>query len=414
MATFQIEDLTATEVVADPHQYFRHLRETDPVHWNPFLKGWLVTCYEDVTWVVRNHELFSSEKQPTDPRDAYPPFDEADFELAEAVDVELRGFVVYPGPTGLIGTDRPAHLAMRQAVHRWFTPTAVEKWRERLREEVKRLVDDHRADKRLEVKAEFATPLPLATICWMMGIPEADAARMRDLVATLGYPGYAPDRLRTTVPALRELEEYFLALLEVRAKNPCEDLISMLVDGERRGVFTKSECVANAILLIAAGHDTTLGLICNGVLTFIRNPEQWDLLRSDPAGLCASGTEECLRFEPPMGGALYRVCTQEIELGGKLIPAGDRVYLLTTSANRDPRIFSDPDRFDITRSPNPHITFGGGIHHCLGAALARVEGQEAFRGLAENVERFQLDVDVVEYVPDILSRQLVSLPVSWS
>jgi len=317
--------LTASAVAADPYAYFAHLRETDPVHWNPFLKGWLVTRYADVTWLIRNHEVFSSANAPIDPGDAYPPIDQADFGLVEMVDIDLRGFVVDPGPKGLIDVDRPAHLAMRQAIHQWFTPKAVERWREHLRETVERLLETHRGDRQMEVKSDFATPLPLATICWMMGIPQADAARLRDLVVRFALPGFAQDRLRSTVPAVRELEEYFLALLEARARNPGEDLISMLADGERHGVFTKSQCVANAILLMGAGHETTLSLICNGVLTFIRNPEQWDLLRSDPAGLSASAPEECLRYEPSLIMP-SRICTRDLELGGKLIRAGDRVH----------------------------------------------------------------------------------------
>jgi len=409
----ETDDLTAPEVLDDPYAYYGRLRESDPVHWNPFLKAWLVTRHDDVTWLIRNHELFSSEKTSPDPREAYPPVNEGDFDLVEQVDADLRGWVLDPGPKGFIDVDRPAHLEMRQAIHRWFTPKAVERWRGHLRETVKRLLDERRADGHMEVKNDFATPLPLTTICWMMEIPHDDAARLRDLVALFSLPGFAPDRLRNAVPAVLELQEYFEPLIEARAKDPGEDLVSMLADGERRGVFTRGECVSSAILLLAAGHETTLSLISNGLWTFIRQPEQWDVLRADPAGLCASATEECLRYEPSIF-LMNRTSTQDVDVRGRAIRKDDRVIWVIPSANRDPRVFQDPDRFDITRSPNPHVAFGGGIHHCLGAALARVEGQEAFRGLAENVVRFYLDADTVEFVPEFFTRQLVSLPVSWN
>jgi cytochrome P450 len=165
--------------------------------------------------------------------------------------------------------------------------------------------------------------------------------------------------------------------------------------------------------LLVAGHETTLGLICSGTVAFIRNPEQWDLLQADPDELCVSATEECLRYEPTVKVVPLRVATRDVELRGQMIHAGDMVYWAISSANRDPRVFSDPETFDIRRSPNPHIGFGGGIHHCIGAALARVEGQEAFKALVRNFPRLRLLDDEVEYVPRLIERVVVSLPVAW-
>lgn len=161
-----------------------------------------------------------------------------------------------------------------------------------------------------------------------------------------------------------------------------------------------------------AGYQGSVNLICNGLLTLMRNRAQWDLLCSDPAGLCGSATEECLRYEPFI--ALGRVSHQDVELAGKQIRANERILWVMASANRDPRVFSNPDVFDITRSPNPHVTFGGGIHHCLGAALARIEGQEAFRALAERLPHLWLRSDDVEWIPDLGSRELRALDVAWS
>lgn len=148
------------------------------------------------------------------------------------------------------------------------------------------------------------------------------------------------------------------------------------------------------------------------MLAFIRNPDQWDRLRSDPEGLAASATEECLRYEPPLKLLPTRLATQDVELGGKTIRSGETVSYVCVSANRDPRVFEKPDTFDITRSPNPHVSLGGGIHHCLGAALARVEGQEAFKALARSFPRLKLDGEV-EYVNNVVRHMLTGLHVSW-
>jgi cytochrome P450 len=401
-ATFETDDLTAPEVNADPFGYYGRLREHDPVHWNPLFKTWIVTRHADVVWITRNSELFSSRIEPLEPQDMYPPIDEADWEL---VDVEraYRPFTFH---------DRPEHLAMRQSIHRWFTPRAVERWRAELAERVQALIHARRDDRRMELIEDVATPLPLLTICWMLGVPSGDAKHLHALASAALDIGMGPHRLRVAHEAAVELREYFTPLIEERAKDPREDLISMLADGERRSVFTRETCLGSVMHLLDAGHSTTLGLISGGMLAFIRHPGQWDLLRGDPDGLAASATEECLRYEPPLKLLPTRVVRQDVELGGKTLRTGDTVSYVCASANRDPRVFEDPDAFDIRRSPNPHTTFGGGIHHCLGAALARIEGQEAFKVLARNFPRMHLDREV-EYVNNVVRHMLTGLHVSW-
>jgi cytochrome P450 len=403
-AAFETEDITAPEVIRDPYAYFGRLRDTDPVHWNPLVKSWVVTSHAEVVWLIRHHEQFSSESPfVMEPDEMFPPVDEADWELARHYSQTYRPFIFY---------DRPEHLYMRQAVHQWFTPKAVERWRAELRASVHELIDNRLPDGEMELKEDLAAPLPLKTISWMLGVPYADAPRLRDVVSVF-ETDFTPRRFRAIDAAWGELQAYFEPLLEARAKNPAEDLISMLADAERRGVFTRDSCLASISLLMQAGHETTLSLITSGLLSFIRNPAQWDLLRSDPASVCVPATEECLRYEPSVK-LLVRRCAQDVELAGKQIQAGDMVNWVPSAANRDPRVFPDPDTFDITRSPNPHVAFGGGIHHCLGAALARVEGQEALRVLAETFPRLELRNDDVECIPSAGIRQVTSLPVSWN
>jgi len=412
-AQIDLDDLAAPEATADPYAFYGRLRESDSVHWNEKWKAWMVTRYADVTWMIRKHELFPSAPPPMEPREVRPPIADEDWELVESLDVDIRGFLgVGLGMQGLVTADRPAHLEMRQALHRSFTPKAVERWRENLRTKAHELIDARFAEGEMEIKNDLATPLSLTTIGSMLDIPQADEERLRDLTEAFTTPGFGPNRMRRPVLAMRELQEYFDPLLDERSKTEGDDLISLLAAAELRGVYNRSQSIADAILLMAAGHETTLNLIANGLLTFIQNPDQWDLLRSNAKDLCVTATEECLRYEPSILLA-FRVCKQDTELSDQVIRADDLVFWVIASANRDPRAFVSPDTFDITRSPNPHVAFGGGIHHCLGAALARIEAQEVFRALAERFPRFRLNTGELEYVPDLHQRQLMSLHVQW-
>jgi cytochrome P450 len=212
--------------------------------------------------------------------------------------------------------------------------------------------------------------------------------------------------------AMRTFFEFITPLVEERKKNPGDDLISLLARGESDGVITREHLLQNASLLLVAGHETTINLICNGLLAFIQHPDQWERLRADPDGLAASATDEILRFESPVK-SVERIATTDVELRGKTIHAGDRVRIFFSGANRDPEKFPDPDTFDIGRPPNRHLAFGHGIHLCLGATLARIEGQEVFTALARRFERFHLVTDPLEYAPMVDLRSLRALIVSW-
>jgi cytochrome P450 len=373
------------------------------VHWNPLFKTWVVTRHADVVWLVRNHELFSSAVKAMIQLRDYPPIDPADLELYEQLK-PYRPFMRH---------DPPEHLAMRQTIHRWFTPRAVEKWRSSLAARAQELIDQHRDIGTIEVINDLATPLPLLTICWMLGVPSEDAEHLHQLSQVGLGDASSPNRLREIYRANVELWDYFTPLINDRARNPREDLVSLLAEGEYRGTFTRETCLASIIHLLEAGHSTTIGLISKGILAFICNPAQWDLFRSHTESLAESATEECLRYDPPLKMMWVRVATKRVDLGEKLIQRGDDVAYVIASANRDPRVFVDPDTFDITRSPNPHVAFGGGIHHCLGAALARIEGQEVFKALARNFSRIRLEREV-QYVPSLAHHKVADLHISWN
>jgi pimeloyl-[acyl-carrier protein] synthase len=170
--------------------------------------------------------------------------------------------------------------------------------------------------------------------------------------------------------------------------------------------------LVNTSLLLLAGHETTINLLCNGTLALINHPDQWAKLKQDPAGAAKLATEECLRYDSPVK-SIQRIASEDVEMRGKVVKKDDRVRWFISSANRDPAMFAEPDNFDITRWPNQHVAFGSGIHHCLGATLARVEGQEVFKALAERFPGFRLDNTALEYHPSITFRSLKSLPIHW-
>ncbi len=399
------EDLFAPEVIADPYAYFGRLRETDPVHWNPRAEMWIVTRYDDLVWLVRHHELFSSAVIETDRRPPRPPIDPAD----EPLFAEVKRFRA----DQLVEKDRPAHQSMRAAVHEYFTPQAMEAWRPFVRRAVAELLDEAEPQGRMDVLEALAAPLPVRVITQMMGVPEEDREHLRHLADRLLYINRGePDRMRLLMEGIEGMIEYVSPKVDERAATPSDDFISVLAEAEKEGVFTRHQVLVNTALLLFAGHETTMNLICNGTLALIRHPDQWELLRADPAGAARSATEECLRYDPPVKST-QRIAAQDVERHGKTIRQGDRIRWIMAAANRDPRAFAEPDRFDVGRKPNPHVSFGAGIHYCLGASLARIEGQEVFRALAERFGTLRLETEELEYAPSIQFRSLTSLPVAW-
>jgi cytochrome P450 len=399
------DDLFTADVIADPYTYYSRLREEDPVHWNEKYAVWVITRYDDVVWLTRHHELFSSAVFKNDTRPAYPPIDESDLDLYEYV----RN---YQGDQ-FIQHDRPEHLEMRRVMHGYFTPKSMEAWRPFVQAAIKELLDAVEDKGHMDVMRDLATPLPVLVIAQMMGVPPADRSYVRQLAEKLLYIGRGEyRRMRPLTDGMRGMIEYVSPLVDERIVNPGDDFISVLARGEKQGVFTRHEVLVNTSLLLLAGHETTINLLCNGTLSFIRHPEQWALLKEDPAGNAKRATEECLRYDSPVI-SIQRIAAQDVELRGKLLRKGDRLRWFISSANRDPEAFVDPSGFDITRYPNPHVAFGSGVHHCLGATLARLEGQEVFKTLAERFGNFQLEADPLDYQPSITFRSLKSLPITW-
>jgi len=399
------DDLFTQEVTDDPYTYLERLREEDPVHWNELYELWMITRHDDVVWLARHHELFSSEVLKRDPRPPYPQVDMADLALYDYV----RGF----SSDQFIQHDRPEHLEMRKVIHGYFTPRAMESWRPMVQSAITDLLDAAEAKGHMDVMADFATPLPVLVIAQMMGVPLADRPHIRELAKKLLAGGQgAPDRLQTQTAGMRGMLEYLSPLVEERLVRPGDDFVSVVASGEKRGIFTRHQVLVNCSLLLLAGHETTINLLCNGTLAFLRHPAQWQLFKQNPAGWVKQATEECLRYDPPVK-SIQRIVAQDVELRDKGLRQDDRLRWFIASANRDPEVFARPETFDITRDPNPHVAFGSGVHHCLGATLARLEGQEAFKALAERFPTLHMETETLQYQPSITFRSLKSLPVSW-
>jgi cytochrome P450 len=403
-AAFQ-DDMFTSDVIADPYTYYGRLRHEDPVHWNDTYALWVLTRHDDVTWMTRHNELFSSAVFKNDPKPAYPAIDESDLGLYEYVrNYQADQFIQH---------DRPEHLDMRKIVHGYFTPKAMESWRPFVVNAIKELLDAAEEKGSMDVMRDLATPLPVLVIAQMMGVPAEDRPYVRQLAEKLLYIGRGEyDRMPILTEGMKGMVEYVSPLVDERIVRPGDDFISVLASGEKKGVFTRHQVLVNTSLLLLAGHETTINLICNGTLAFIEHPDQWARYKKDPAGQAKWATEECLRYDAPVK-SIQRLASQDIEVRGKVMEKNDRIRWFISSANRDPNVFAEPNKFDITRQPNPHVAFGNGVHHCLGATLARVEGQEVFKALAERFPGLQLQSEELDYQPSITFRSLKSLPVTW-
>ena len=311
MASAFHDDMFTPEVIADPYAYYGRLRDEDPVHWNKTYELWVVTRHDDLVWLTRRHELFSSAVFKNDPRPPYPAIDEPDLGLYDYV----RNYQA----DQLIQHDRPEHLEMRRVVHGYFTPKSMEAWRPFVQKAVKELLDQAEEKGSMDVMRDLATPLPVLVIAQMMGVPEQDRGHVRQLAEKLLYIGRGEyDRMMPLTEGMRGMIDYVSPLVDERLVNPGDDFISVLAGGEKNGVFTRHEVLVNTSLLLLAGHETTINLLCNGTLAFMQHPDQWALLKQDPADLAKRATEECLRYDSPVK-SIQRIAAQDVEMRGKLL-----------------------------------------------------------------------------------------------
>jgi cytochrome P450 family 142 subfamily A polypeptide 1 len=338
----------------DPHPTYRWLRANAPVYWDEASKLWVLSRYQDVFDVSKNPETFSA---------------------AQGVLPESDAMV------SIVCMDDPRHQRLRKLVNRGFTPRMVGLMHERIRTLAKEIADRVAARGECDLVRELAVPLPLYVISQMLGIREEDFDRFHEWSDRLiGVAGNYDDPVRMTdaVTAYAEYGEYLKDVFEDRRRNPREDLVSILVAAQEEGMLApdedsmeNDEIIMFMTLLLVAGNETTRNAISGGMLALMENRDQLEMLRAHPE-LLDSAVEEILRYVSPII-CFRRTATRDTEIRGQAIKAGDRVMMLYQSANRDEDVYTDPDRFDVTRSPNPHLAFGIGPHFCLGANLARLE-----------------------------------------
>jgi cytochrome P450 len=392
---------------SDPFPLYADLRRRAPIHRND-LGFWVMARHADCLAVLRDRRASSDslnvavERMPQGLR---TPVAEDD-PIAAAM-IEMRPFLF---------RDPPDHTRLRGLVSKAFTPKVVESLRARTQEVVDELLDAAWDADRVDLLEAFAYPLPVRVICDLLGVPADDQDRFKDWSDALAR-GLDPDFLLTQAvidargQAVLQFSQYFFELLAERRRAPGGDLLSRLVQAEDGGtVLSEAELLSTCILLLVAGHETTVNLISGGTLALLRHPDQMERFRTDP-GVHRSGIEEMLRYVSPVqltGRALIEDC----EFGGVEFAAGDFAMLLIASGNHDPDQFEDPERFDVARTPNNHLGFGFGIHHCLGAPLARMEAQVALTSLVRRAPGLALTVEDVAYKSNVVLRGMESLPVS--
>ena len=387
----------------DPYPIFARLRADNPVHWADAVRGFVVTRYADVQRVMRDPALSA---------DRITPFYKAQ---GAQVQSEVATLVRYLG-RWLVFRDPPDHTRLRALIARAFTPKALASIRPNVARITQHLLVQLEGRERCDLVADFANLLPAYVIMDMLGVPRVMLPEMKswsdDIKLFIGTAQSAPDKYARAHRGVAGMAEAFRGLIATHRAHPEDDVLSALIAArdDASGRLDDDELVATAILFLFAGHETTASLIAMGSMALMANPDQRRRLLDD-ARLVGPAVEECLRFDGPTP-AMVRIALQELRLGDQMIKAGDRVVALLGSANRDPAVFEAPDRFDVGRSPNPHITFGYGTHFCLGAPLARLEAQIALPLLHARYPEMAMAGGEVPWSDGLTLRGPLAMPVS--
>ena|SRR5438132_6327408 len=399
--TLSLYHLLDPEVLANPYPLFQRLRSEDPVHWDPFLHAWIVTRYTDVMEVLHT---FSADRTPS-------PEQLTGMGLAKLNPI-ARVMV-----RQMLFLDAPAHTRLRGLASKAFTPARVETLRAHIREIVENLLDGLPDKGRMDVIADLAEPLPAIVTAEMLGVPTSDRHQLKawsaDFAEMLGNFQHNPDHVPKVLDSVQQMSDYFRGAIAEQKKHPREGLIRSFLDAEIDGDrFTEEEIVANLIVTMVGGQETTTNLIGNGMLTLLHNSQEMQRLRND-LSLIPSAVEEMLRYESPSQHTA-RMAPEDREMGGKLIRKRQAVMAVMAAANRDPERFPDPDRFDITRQDNRHLAFGYAAHFCFGAPLARIEGQIAFSAILRRFPFLRLETEQPIWRTNLGLRGVTSLVVAFA
>ncbi len=383
----------------NPYPFYARLRAAGPVYFNPQMGCWVVTRQSEINSVLQ-YPRFSAQRMNIE---NLPPSLRSEIgPLYEAVGSQM------------LFLDPPAHTRLRALVNKAFTPRVVEGLRGYIQQVADDLLDIASGSGRMDLIADFAYPLPVTVIAQLLGVHQQDRAQFKkwsqDFAVLIGGSATLEQALACR-QSLQDFGAYLRQILAEMQADPQENLLAALaqaeIDGNR---LSEQELFANCLLLLAAGHETTTNLIGNGVLALLEHPAQLEKLRNDPS-LAPGAVEEILRFDSPVQWT-ERIPTTDLELGGQAIQRGQSVMLALAAANHDPALYPQPQTLDITRSYNKHAAFGHGIHYCVGAALARMEGQIAFNTLLRRFPSLRLTSTQLERPPMMVFRGVSALPVS--
>jgi cytochrome P450 len=394
-----LTQLLDPETLANPYPLYSELRAKDPVCWDPYLHAWVATRYADVVTILRD---FSAARVPSPESLAEIGLDT----LAPATKLMTQQ---------MLFMDPPSHARVRALSAQAFAPKRVEALRGHVREIVHEILSGVCPGGRMDVIRDLAEPMPYKITAEMLGVPAGDAAQLKawskNFAQVLGNFQHGAANGARIGQTLEDMTEYFRAAVDATRKHPREGLIhsfiNAAVDGDR---FTDDEIVANTIITMVGGQETTTNLIGNGILTLLRHPSECDRIRKDRS-LIPSAIEEMLRFEPP-SQYTARLAPCDVELGGKRIAKRQGVVAVLAAANRDPDRFSNPDEFDVGRRDNRHLSFGWAAHFCFGATLARVEGQVVLEEMFDRFSSWSLDAKALVWRDNLGLRGLTSLPIT--
>lgn len=375
-------DLTSSKVRANPYEVYERLRSEDPIHRMRLINAWALTGYDDALAILQDHRRFSSGENKLE----YAPY------------------------RTMLDLDPPDHTRLRSLVSKAFTPRAVAALGPRIQEIVDELLDELAGRDGFDLIGDFAFPLPVIVIAEMLGVPAEDRDKFNvwsNDIALAVEPILSGEEIVRVERASDEIIEYFEGIIEQRRREPRDDMLSALLAAEEEGDrLSHDELLGTLMLLLVAGNETTRSLIGNGMLALLKNPQQLQRLR-DSSDLLETAIDEMLRYDSPVQ-FIIRVVLEDTEFKGKRFRAGQKVIILVGAANRDPTVFADPGAMDIGRQEKSHISFGRGIHYCLGSPLALLEARVAFANLIERFSSIEL-VTEPEFRDQIVLRGVESL-----
>jgi len=393
--------LFGPEMHEDPYPVYRELREREPVYWDEALEAWILTAYDDVVWALT--ALSSDRVAGTRGRFQDPAWQSLCDVLAKL----------------MLQRDDPDHQRLRSLIQKTFLRTSVERWSVAIERRIQSLLQAGLENGQMDFMWDFAVPLPVLVISEIVGIPAADQARVKQwcddfaLVATNFYAHITAEQVQRGWRSTEAFRTYLQAQIEEMRRAPRDDLLSALVQAEAEGTrLTLDELLANVILLLNAGNETTTNLLGNGLVALLRHPDQLQRLQHDPS-LIPNAIEELLRYDSPVQ-FMGRIATTEVACGGQRIRRGDLVLPVLGAANRDPAHFPDPDRLDVTRQVSHHVAFGHGHHYCVGAPLARLEGRLAFGALLTTCQTLELATTDLYHHENFNLRGYRTLPLRLS